>query len=168
MSSLKLAYCYLESPVGNLLAARDGEILHFLSFPSGRTTRKPADCWVKDASGFDHVRAQLAAYFNGELQSFELQLHLTGTEFQKSVWRALREIPFGRTLSYGALAKRVGNPKASRAVGAANGANPIPIIIPCHRVIGSDKSLTGFGGGLATKEFLLKHEGVLADQPKLL
>ena len=168
MTNLKLAYCYLESPVGDLLAARDGEILHYLSFPSGRTTRKPADSWVRDASGFDHIRSQLDAYFHGELQTFDLRLQLTGTEFQKTVWRALQQIPFGRTLSYGALAERVGNPKASRAVGAANGANPIPIIIPCHRVIGSDKSLTGFGGGLATKEFLLKHEGVLADQPKLL
>ncbi len=168
MSTLRLAYCYLDSPVGNLLAARDEETLHYLSFPAGKTTRKPDEAWIRDASGFEHLRSQLTAYFNGELQAFDLRLHLTGTDFQKTVWRALQEIPFGRTLSYGALAERVGNPKASRAVGAANGANPIPIIIPCHRVIGSNKSLTGFGGGLATKEFLLKHEGVLADQPKLL
>ena len=168
MNKPKLAYCYIESPVGNLLAAREEETLHYLSFPSGKTTIKPAESWIKDSSGFEHLRSQLTAYFNGDLQSFDLRLQLNGTEFQKTVWRALQEIPFGQTMSYGALAKRVGNPKASRAVGAANGANPIPIIIPCHRVIGSNKSLTGFGGGLATKEFLLKHEGVLTDQPKLL
>ena len=168
MSSHHLAYCYLDSPVGKLLAARDGETLHYLSFPTGKTTKKPEAHWLRDSNGFAHIRAQLSAYFNGELRSFDLRLHLTGTEFQKTVWRALQEIPFGHTISYGALADRVGNPKASRAVGAANGANPIPIIIPCHRVIGSNRSLTGFGGGLPTKEFLLKHEGVLADQLKLL
>lgn len=168
MNALKLAYRYLASPVGDLLAARDGEILHYLSFPTGKRSLKPAETWFKDTDGFDHVSAQLDSYFNGELTTFDLPLHLTGTEFQKSVWMALRDIPFGRTWSYGALAERVGNPKASRAVGAANGANPIPIIIPCHRVIGANKSLTGFGGGLETKEFLLKHEGVLEDAPRLL
>ena len=168
MSALKLAYCYLPSPVGDLLAARDGETLHVLRFPTGRRVMKPPEQWVKDPSGFKHVSAQLDAYFNGELTVFDLPLHLTGTDFQKSVWTTLREIPFGRTWSYGELATRVGNPKASRAVGAANGANPIPIIVPCHRVIGSNKSLTGFGGGLETKEFLLKHEGVIEDAPRLL
>ena len=168
MSDIKLAYRYLESPVGDLLAARDGETIHYVSFPTGRKAMKPAEAWVKDQHGFEELDAQLAAYFRGELKSFDLPLHLTGTDFQKSVWTALKEIPYGQTISYGVLAGRVGNPKASRAVGAANGANPIPIIIPCHRVIGSDKSMTGFGGGVKTKEFLLKHEGVLADQPRLL
>lgn len=168
MHGVKLAYRYLGSPVGDLLAARDGETLHYLSFPTGKRAMKPADSWIEDSQGFQEVQAQIAAYFEGELQSFDLPLYLTGTDFQKSVWRALQDIPFGQTSSYGALAHRIGSPKASRAVGAANGANPLPIIIPCHRVIGSNRSLTGFGGGLETKEFLLKHEGVLADEPRLL
>lgn len=168
MTTAKLAYCYLDSPVGALLAARDGAVLRYLSFSTGKRPRQPDDAWVADASGFEAVAAQLDAYFHGDLEVFDITFHLAGTDFQKSVWQALTQIPFGQTISYGELARRVGNPKASRAVGMANNANPIPIIIPCHRVIGANRSLTGFGGGLETKEFLLKHEGVLADQPRLL
>ena len=168
MSTEELAYCYLDSPVGALLAARDGATLRYLSFSTGKRPRQPDATWRADKTGFEAIAAQLGAYFRGELEVFDIPLHLTGTDFQKSVWRALAEIPFGQTISYGELARRVGNPKASRAVGMANNANPIPIVIPCHRVIGANRSLTGFGGGLETKEFLLKHEGVLADQPRLL
>ena len=101
----------------------------------------------------------MEAYFGGALQDFNLPLSLEGTEFQLRVWRCLRNIPYGETISYGQLAQRIGKPKALRAVGLANGSNPIPIIIPCHRVIGSDGSLTGFGGGLPIKKKLLALEG---------
>jgi methylated-DNA-[protein]-cysteine S-methyltransferase len=107
---------------------------------------------------FKEVKYQLDAYFAGELQDFDLPLLPTGTRFQERVWQALAEIPYGETWSYGELARHIGKPKASRAVGAANGINPIPVIIPCHRVIGSSGKLTGFGGGLETKQYLLKLE----------
>ncbi len=118
----------------------------------------PREDWQRDDSIFKDAFAQLRAYFEGELTTFNLPLCFAGTAFQKAVWRALLDIPFGETTSYGALAALIGQPSASRAVGAANGANPLPIIAPCHRVIGSDQSLTGFGGGLDTKRFLLNHE----------
>jgi methylated-DNA-[protein]-cysteine S-methyltransferase len=114
--------------------------------------------WVQDGGALQDVERQLRDYFAGELREFDLQLAPVGTEFQLRVWKELREIPYGETISYGALARRVGNIKASRAVGLANGCNPIAIIVPCHRVIGSDGSLTGFGGGLRNKEILLRLE----------
>ena len=117
--------------------------------------------WREDKVPLREVIQQLRAYFAKELETFELTLAPEGTDFQQSVWNELCGIPYGETISYGELAKRVGNPKASRAVGAANGQNPIPIIIPCHRVIGSDGKLTGFGGGLPIKEKLLP--GTAAD-----
>ena len=110
---------------------------------------------------FTAAAGQLTAYFAGELRDFSLPLRAGGTAFQQSVWAALRAIPFGATISYGELACRIGQPSAARAVGAANGANPLPIVVPCHRVIGADNSLTGFGGGLETKRFLLTHEARL-------
>jgi methylated-DNA-[protein]-cysteine S-methyltransferase len=110
----------------------------------------------------DEAAAQLEAYFAGELTSFALPLDLEGTEFQRRCWLALGSIPYGRTVSYGEQARRLGlGPDAARAVGAANGQNPVPVILPCHRVIGADGSLTGFGGGLHLKRFLLEHEGAL-------
>lgn len=118
----------------------------------------PRPEWRRDDGLFKDAFAQLRAYFSGELTTFDLQLHFVGTAFQKTVWRALIDIPYGETMSYGALAAAIGRPTASRAVGAANGANPLPIIAPCHRVIGADRSLTGFGGGLEAKQFLLDHE----------
>ena len=114
--------------------------------------------WKKDGKPFEEVAFQLDSYFASELQEFDLPLKLAGTEFQKIVWKMLAEIPYGETWSYGELARHIGRPKASRAVGAANGLNPIPVIIPCHRVIGSDGKLTGFGGGIKTKEYLLNLE----------
>ncbi|MFK8033757.1 MAG: methylated-DNA--[protein]-cysteine S-methyltransferase [Hyphomicrobiales bacterium] len=167
MTNLPLAYGYFNSPVGNLLVAGDGEELHLISFPNGSGATHPKENWRKDESVFDAVFTQLAAYFAGELIQFDLPLRLKGTDFQNKVWTTLLEIPFGRTWSYGQLASCIKKPNASRAVGAANGANPIPIIIPCHRVIGADNSLTGFGGGIETKEFLLKHEGIIETQPSL-
>jgi methylated-DNA-[protein]-cysteine S-methyltransferase len=110
----------------------------------------------------DEAAAQLEAYFAGDLTSFTLPLDLVGTEFQQRCWLALATIPYGNTVSYGEQARRLGlGPYAARAVGAANGQNPVPVILPCHRVIGADGSLTGFGGGLALKRFLLEHEGAL-------
>ena len=111
---------------------------------------------------FSEAIAQLEEYFAGERRDFSLPLPLEGTPFQTTVWSALRTIPYGATVSYGELARRIGRPSASRAVGAANGANPLPIILPCHRVIGADRSLKGFGGGLETKRFLLAFEAGVA------
>ncbi len=158
MSDAALAYGYFDSPVGRLLVAGDEEHLHLVSFPTGSRAREPQSNWRRDDSLFGGAFAQLSAYFAGELTQFALPLFFAGTAFQNTVWTALRDIPFGETTSYGMLAARIGRPTASRAVGAANGANPLPIIVPCHRVIGSNRSLTGFGGGIATKRFLLSHE----------
>ena len=155
-----LSYTYLESPVGRLLLAGDDDALHFVSFPSGDKAIRPKPEWIRSERPFDEAKRQLVAYFKGELRQFDLPLVLTGTDFQKRVWNTLKTIPYGETRSYGWLAQRIGRPTASRAVGAANGANPIPIIIPCHRVIGSNGALTGFGGGIETKKFLLALEGV--------
>lgn len=116
--------------------------------------------WRADASSGEEVVHQLKNYFSGELKAFSLELAPEGTPFQQKVWQTLRQIPYGKVLSYGALAKSIGNPKAFRGVGAANGANPICIVIPCHRVIGSDGSLTGFAYGIEVKADLLKREGV--------
>ncbi|MEO1016436.1 MAG: methylated-DNA--[protein]-cysteine S-methyltransferase [Pseudomonadota bacterium] len=163
-----LAFTYLESPVGPLLLAGDGAALHLVSFPEGSKARRPMPGWQREDRLFADSIDQLQRYFSGELKVFTLALHLSGTSFQNSVWNALSAIPFGRTMSYGELAHRLDRPNASRAVGAANGANPIPIILPCHRVIGADGSLTGFGGGLETKRYLLAHEqrklGAAAEQ----
>ena len=148
-------YHYHNPPIGELLLAGDGELLALLGFPSGKMQRRHDVDWALDASPFKEVCRQLDSYFAGELVQFDLPLQPVGTSFQESVWRALREIPYGETWSYGQLAAHIGKPKASRAVGAANGVNPIPVIIPCHRVIGSSGKLTGFGGGIETKQFLL-------------
>ena len=168
MTNPRLSYGYFKSPVGDLLTAGDGERIHFVGFPAGSRAMEPKDDWRRDDDLFAEIHQQLAAYFAGELKQFDLPLHLSGTSFQNAVWTALQAIPFGETTSYGAIAAGIGRPTASRAVGGANGANPIPIIIPCHRVIGSDRSLTGFGGGVETKEFLLRHEGAMDTQPRLI
>ncbi len=153
-----LAYDYCDSPVGSLLLAGDAGGLRRIVFASEGRKHEPKSGWHRDESLFAEAARQLRAYFAGELTRFDLPLGLAGTAFQRKVWRALREIPFGETTSYGALAARIGRPSAFRAVGGANGANPLPIVVPCHRVIGSDKSLTGFGGGIEIKRFLLEHE----------
>lgn len=156
-----LSYTHIDSPVGSLLAAGDDGALHYLCFPNSPNAIAPRSDWHQTDAPFSEVRRQLAAYFNGELRQFDLPLFLTGTAFQKGVWRHLSTIPFGEAQTYGQLAAALERRKASRAVGAANGANPLAIILPCHRVIGGNGSLTGFGGGLPTKEYLLSHEGVL-------
>ena len=146
----------VESPIGPLtLIARDGVLTH-LSMHEARHSSAPPDEAVVDDAWFKDVADQLDAYFGGELATFDLDMTLSGTEFQRSVWTQLSAIPYGETISYGELARRLGS--APRAVGLANGANPLPIIVPCHRVIGADGSLTGYGGGLARKQALLELE----------
>ncbi len=151
-------YTRMESPVGPLLLTADGSGLREILFVDGRTTAVPDPAWREDAAPLAEVIRQLKAYFAGTLEEFDLPLSPKGTAFQLGVWKSLCEIPFGTTISYGELARRIGNPKASRAVGLANGSNPIPIVIPCHRVIGSNGKLTGYGGGLPIKEKLLALE----------
>ena len=155
---IHVVYDYCDSPVGRLLLAADGDGLRYIGFELGRHPVWIGDDWQRDPGALAAVRAQLEAYFSGELTQFELPLAAQGSEFDLRVWAELRRIPYGATLSYGELANRVGDPLAARAVGAANGRNPLPIVVPCHRVIGANGSLTGFGGGLATKKFLLEHE----------
>ena len=151
-------YTTLESPAGGLLLAGDVRALRLVSFERSKHSAPPGVDWKPDKEPFAEVIRQLRAYFRGELKEFDLPLAMEGTEFQLRVWNALRTIPYGETVTYSQLAERIGNPKAVRAVGLANGSNPIPIIVPCHRVIGSDGSLTGFGGGLSTKKMLLELE----------
>jgi len=158
MKNTPLFYTYFDSPIGRLLLAGDQTSLHFLSFPGGHNAFGPQPAWLQSDIHFNAAKDQLLAYFSGSLEVFDIPLTLHGTDFQRRVWGLLSEIPYGATRTYGGLAKELETPKASRAVGAANGSNPIPIIIPCHRVIGSTGKLTGFGGGIDTKRFLLDLE----------
>jgi methylated-DNA-[protein]-cysteine S-methyltransferase len=155
----------LDTPIGRLVLAADAEGLRHIEFPSNRHPVSRAG-WVPGAEGaaaeiLAITARQLREYFEGERREFDLPLAPRGTEFQMQVWHALATIPFGATWSYGELARVIGKPDAMRAVGAANGRNPLPIVLPCHRVIGADGSLTGFGGGLPIKEALLRLEGAL-------
>lgn len=158
MAAKKKCWTTMKSPVGELfIAGRDGKLTDVLF----RRPRKgfPGPMWEKSDKPFAEVKKQLAEYFRGDRKKFDLKLAPEGTSFQIAVWRQLRRIPYGKTISYGEQASRIGNPKAARAVGAANGENPISIIVPCHRVIGADGRLTGFGGGLGKKKLLLDLEG---------
>jgi methylated-DNA-[protein]-cysteine S-methyltransferase len=148
----------MESPTGRLLLAADDAGLRHILFRDGRDEARPDATWREDARPLAETIRQLRAWFAGELRDFDLPLAPEGTAFQKRVWRELCNIPYGETISYGELARRIGSPNASRAVGLANGANPIPVVIPCHRVIGSNGKLTGYGGGLPRKEWLLAFE----------
>ncbi|HTQ59738.1 MAG TPA: methylated-DNA--[protein]-cysteine S-methyltransferase [Candidatus Solibacter sp.] len=153
-----ISYTTMKSPVGPLFLARDEDGLRLVHFASGKRPKTPERDWTENRAPFREVIRQLELYFDGKLTEFDVPLVLEGTEFQLLVWRNLQKIPYGETVSYGQLAKRIGNPDAARAVGLANGSNPIPIIIPCHRVIGSNGDLTGFGGGLPVKKKLLALE----------
>jgi methylated-DNA-[protein]-cysteine S-methyltransferase len=141
-----------------LLLVADDAGLRQILFVNGRHSARPEVFWKQDRAPHSETIRQLHAYFAGDLENFNLQLAPEGTPFQLEVWRRLCDIPYGETISYGQLASQIGNPKASRAVGLANGSNPIPIVIPCHRVIGSNGKLTGYGGGLPIKEKLLALE----------
>ena len=147
-------YTYVDTPIGAILVAGDGEAIVEIRF-AGATPRPE---WIRDDASLAEAATQLRAYFAGELQKFELSLAPHGTDFQQSVWRALCDIPYGETTTYSSIASSIARPSAIRAVGAANGANPIPIVIPCHRVIGSNGSMTGFGGGIEVKRQLLALE----------
>jgi len=151
-------YCYFDTPIGELLLAGEDDALSMIGFPKGSMRRDPEADWIYNEKPLRQARQQLEEYFAGTRKEFDLPLKLIGTEFQVDVLQALQDIPYGVTVSYGEIAKRIGRPKAVRAVGAANGRNPIPIVVPCHRVIGSGGDLTGFGGGLDTKEALLRLE----------
>ena len=155
-------YTWMESPTGKLLLAADEAGLRHIIFEDGRDPAQPRPEWRLAAKGdaplLGETIRQLRAWFAGELREFDLPLAPQGSAFNERVWRELCTIPYGETISYGELASRLGSPNASRAVGRANGANPIPIVIPCHRVVGHDGRLTGYGGGLPRKGFLLTLE----------
>ena len=155
-------YTYMASPIGRLLLTGDDQGLTLISLPEDRYRREPAPDWRADEGPFDAALDQLGEYFAGARTDFDLALAPRGTPFQRAVWDALRTIPYGETRSYGEIAGTIGKPTASRAVGAANGSNPLPIVVPCHRVIGSTGKLTGFGGGLETKAALLALERSVA------
>lgn len=153
-----MQYCNLVTPIGPLLIAGDDEGLRFLLFGGGRREVKPDPAWEPDRGLLKDTIRQLGLYFQAKLREFQVPVAPKGTDFQRSVWSQLQQIPYGETTTYGELARRLGSPKAMRAVGLANGSNPISIIIPCHRVIGRDGSLTGYGGGLPVKQALLALE----------
>ncbi len=177
-----MIYTYLPTPIGELFVAKnESDAVTEIHFPrparatdaDAKASARPSndsnpsaaknpwirDGWRRDDTAFDDVATQLRAYFAGSLREFELTLEPAGTSFQQSVWGVLRAIPYGETRSYLDVARAIGKPSACRAVGAANGANPIPIVIPCHRVIGTNGGLTGFGGGIDVKRRLLALEG---------
>jgi methylated-DNA-[protein]-cysteine S-methyltransferase len=152
-------YDYYETGlIGALTLAADEQGLRCVYFAKGRNNRPVQADWRRRPERFREVKRQLAAYFKGDLKNFDLDLAPEGTDFQRRVWAALARIPYGTVVTYKSMAEAVGNPRAVRAVGGATGRNPIPIIIPCHRVIGSNGALTGFGGGLETKSRLLNLE----------
>ena len=148
-----------DTPIGVMTLAADNCGLRYVLFPDNKYPPARGGDWRRDAGALRDARGQLLDYFAGTRHAFDLPLAPVGTDFQVKVWTTLAQIPFGRTWSYGELARHIGEPRAVRAVGAANGRNPLPVILPCHRVIGADGSLTGFGGGLPLKKFLLDHEG---------
>jgi len=151
-------YTYAASPIGQLLLAGSADALQVIGFPHGDKARRADIGWERYGEPFKKTARQLNEYFSGDRQEFELDLAPEGTKFQVEVLEALRGIPYGETRTYRDIAVAVGRPKAVRAVGNANGRNPLPIVIPCHRVIGSDGSLTGFGGGIEAKRYLLDLE----------
>jgi len=153
-----LSYMFMESPVGRLLLAGDERGLRLLSYASGHAPVHVGQTWHASENPFREAARQLTAYFHRELRCFDLPLRLVGTEFQIAVWNALLSIPYGSTMSYGELARRIGRPSAVRAVGGANHANPVAIVVPCHRVIGASGKLVGYGGGLEIKDKLLALE----------
>lgn len=162
----QIYYTFMPSPVGKFLVAGTETTLHRTAFSESEQFTLE-DGWIEDAAPLAYAIDQLQAYFDGELTEFDLKLNWDGTDFQVAVWKALMDVPFGKTASYGDIAHALGKPGASRAVGGANNSNHIPIIIPCHRIIGADGSMTGFGGGMENKEILLKLEGIYVPPEQL-
>jgi methylated-DNA-[protein]-cysteine S-methyltransferase len=160
---MKKYFTHFDSPLGTMLAIANENAVTDLHIVSGKYVPKLDDDWVDSPKlpVFLQLRQELGEYFAGKRKSFDVKLAPEGTEFQKAAWKALTKIPFGQTRSYGEQAAAIGNPKAVRAIGAANGRNPIAIVVPCHRVIGANGTLTGYAGGLDKKEFLLKLEGIV-------
>lgn len=161
-------YCYHDTPIGELLLAGDEDTLSLIGFPKGRMRHEPESDWIYKEKPFAKARRQLDEYFSGVRREFDLPLTLDGTEFQLLVLNELRRIPYGETTSYRDIAERIGRPTAVRAVGSANGRNPLPIVVPCHRVVGASGDLTGFGGGLDTKEALLRLEAEHSKFPNVV
>jgi methylated-DNA-[protein]-cysteine S-methyltransferase len=154
-----MRYSHLDSPVGRIrLSGRDDGVLTGLHLADHHRCPPVGAGWVRDEAAFDEARRQLDEYFAGSRTAFDVRLELPGSPFQVEVWNALRAIPYGQTASYGEIARAIGRPPAVRAVGAANGRNPISIIVPCHRVIGAGGGLTGYGWGVERKAWLLEHE----------
>jgi methylated-DNA-[protein]-cysteine S-methyltransferase len=153
-----MLYTTIDSPIGELLLLGDGHALRGLYMQEGRKPKAIAAGWQSSAASFEDLQAQIAEYFAGERTTFQTTLVMDGNPFERQVWRALQDIPYGETVSYGEIARRLGQPQAARAVGLANGRNPISVIVPCHRVIGADGGLTGYGGGLERKRLLLELE----------
>jgi methylated-DNA-[protein]-cysteine S-methyltransferase len=152
-------FTYIDTPVGKLLLAGcDDHGLRHIAFQCGKGAMAPKPEWKQSAAPFRAAERQLREYFEGKRTAFDLHLHPKGTPFQLAVWKALMTIPYGATCSYGDIAKAIGRPRAVRAVGLANGRNPLPIVVPCHRVIGADGKLVGYGGGLTVKQALLDRE----------
>jgi methylated-DNA-[protein]-cysteine S-methyltransferase len=167
MTTGPTTFLTIPSPVGDLVIAATGDAISGVYFATSRQDPPPLAGWTPDDGRgaasmlLARARDELGEYFDGTRTRFDLPLAPAGSVFERRVWDLLREIPYGTTTTYGALARRLGDPRASRAVGAANGRNPIPIIVPCHRVVGARGELTGFGGGIACKRWLLEHEGAL-------
>lgn len=153
-------YSYIETPIGKLLLAASERGLRYVYFRGAKPTARKDEVWIESSDALQPYANQLQAYFRGELREFTCKLDLVGTEFQKKCWNALLRIPYGKTCSYADIARQVGSPRGFRAVGRANHDNPIPIIVPCHRVITSSGTLGGYGGGLNVKEQLLRLENV--------
>ena len=153
-----ICYCDIDTPLGRMSVQGDGEFVTGLYMPQHKGWQGPDDSWRQSDAAFTTIREQLAEYFAGARQEFDVPLKLVGTPFQQQVWRELVRIPFGTTITYAELARRVGKPSASRAVGHANGRNPVSILVPCHRVIGANGKLTGYAGGIDKKEWLLNWE----------
>lgn len=150
----------IDSPVGTLTLAAGPQALHAVEFAENRHPQARQGWCPGETPLLTRAARQLGEYFEGRRQHFELPLEPRGTAFQRAAWAALAEIPYGQTRSYAEQAAAIGNPRATRAVGAANGRNPLPILLPCHRVIGANGALTGFGGGIEVKHWLLSHEGI--------
>lgn len=162
-----LYYDHIDTPIGSLLLVGDGAGLVEVGLPHGGVAAPPPPDGERSKSKVHAAARQFGEYFAGKRLLFELPLHPSGTPFQLEVWGALLAIPYGETVSYADIARRIRRPRAVRAVGAANGANPLAIIVPCHRVIGSHGDLTGYGGGLPAKRWLLAHERKHAPVPSL-